>query len=165
MTGGKWSVHQPSPLQEPKHVRYSNDGYEEESNAVHRRSIERTASEGRGTEASRAGGREQARLHYRREGSDQPRFEQLFGIDDPQGVEEGGAGCCEAIWSRSRGGAHDRRDNEDSHGAGGADCALQECGSVRGVSVGVYGECGNGIRGAREGRPDRFRRIESCFDY
>src|SRR5712664_4113648 len=49
-------------------------------------------------------------------------------------------------------------------GAGGADCGVQERGSVRGVSVGLHGERRNSFGSARQGRSDCFRRIESCVD-
>ena len=54
-------------------------------------------------------------------------------------------------------GAHHRRHHEDPHGAGGEDRALQKRRSLRGLSVGLHGECGHGFGAAGQRRFHRLR--------
>ena len=55
--------------------------------------------------------------------------------------------------------------DEDSHGTGGKDRALQERRGMRGFPVGIRGECRNGFGCAGQGRFHHLRRAEPRFDH
>src|SRR5882672_9827250 len=101
---------------------------EAESFAVHHRAVEGIARRRRGAEAARTGRRAETGLYFRRAGSDQSRFEQLFGADDAQGVAQSRAGRGETIRSGSGSGSNNSRHHENTCGAGGADRGFQERG-------------------------------------
>src|SRR5215467_1067110 len=72
--------------QERCHVGDRHVGDQAESLAIRYGPIERAARERGCAEAAHPRRRAEARLHFRREGSDQSRFEQLFRTDHAQGI-------------------------------------------------------------------------------
>ena len=101
----------------------------------------------------------------RRQEGHQPGLEQLPGADDASQAARGGARGDAQIWRGIGRGAHHCRHDEDPHGAGGKDRALQECRGLRGLPVGIRGECGDGVGGAGQGRFHHLRRAEPRLDH
>ena len=126
------------------------------------RSTERPQAERHLFQAARARRRAGAGMHLRRQEGHQPRLQQLPWPDDPSQAARSRPGGHQEVRRRLGRGAHHRRHHEDPHGAGGEDRALQERRSLRGVSVGLHGECGHGVGAAGQRRFHHLRRAEPC---
>ncbi len=124
------------------------------------RPTERPQAEGHILQAARARRRAGAGLHLRRQEGHQPRVQQLPRPDHSSQAARSRAGSHAQVRRRFGRGAHHRRHHEDPHGAGGEDCALQERRSLRGLSVGLHGQCGHGLGDSRQGRLHHLRRAE-----